>query len=158
MKLPDKININKVAAFCQKHAANTKVYIGTDSERIRIKDHWEVDYMTVVIVHMGAKHGGKIFGALTRERDYDKKENKPSYRLMNEVYKTAEVFLELSKLIDNEIEVHLDLNPDESCGSSVCIHQAIGYIKGVCNLHPKVKPEAFAASNAADQLKRIMNY
>ena len=158
MKLPNKINVAKVAAFCKKHGDNTKIYIGTDSERIRVKDRWEVDYMTVVIVHMGGKYGGKIFGALSRERDYDHKENRPSMRLMNEVYKTAEVYLELASLVDHEIEIHLDLNTDEACGSSCVVQQAIGYIRGVTGLTPKVKPAAFAASNAADQLKRIMGH
>jgi predicted RNase H-related nuclease YkuK (DUF458 family) len=36
------------------------------------------------------------------------------------------------------------------------MHQAIGYIKGVCGKTPKLKPEAFAASYAADRLKEFI--
>jgi predicted RNase H-related nuclease YkuK (DUF458 family) len=35
------------------------------------------------------------------------------------------------------------------------IQEAIGYIRGTCNVIPLVKPEAFAASYAADRLKGL---
>jgi predicted RNase H-related nuclease YkuK (DUF458 family) len=41
--------------------------------------------------------------------------------------------------------------------SSIVIQQAVGYIRGVCNVEPKVKPQAFAASYAADRLKEILS-
>lgn len=156
MKLPNKLDVHKIAEYINKQDDKTKVYIGCDSERMPLNKKWFVDYSTVVIVHKSGKHGAKIFGAISREPDYDYKKNKPSIRLMTEVYKVAELYLELAKLINHDIEVHLDINPDESCGSSCVIQQAIGYIKGVCNVTPKVKPEGFAASNAADKLKKIM--
>jgi predicted RNase H-related nuclease YkuK (DUF458 family) len=53
------------------------------------------------------------------------------------------------------VEVHLDINPDEMHGSSCVISQAIGYIKGTCNVVPFVKPEAFAASYAADRFRSL---
>jgi predicted RNase H-related nuclease YkuK (DUF458 family) len=36
------------------------------------------------------------------------------------------------------------------------VQQAIGYIKGTCNVDAQVKPNAFAASYAADRLKFIL--
>ena len=36
------------------------------------------------------------------------------------------------------------------------LQQAIGYIKGTCNVTPMVKPDAPAASFCADRLKRIL--
>jgi hypothetical protein len=57
-----------------------------------------------------------------------------------------------------DVEVHLDINPDEQYGSSCVIQQAVGYIRGVCNVIPMVKPEAFAASYAADRLKHVGSY
>lgn len=157
MKLPNKLDVEKIAEYINKHNHDTKIYIGCDSERLQVNKTWVVDYALVVIVHKEGKHGAKIFGAVTRERDYDHKKNKPSIRLMTEVYKTAELYLDLAKLVYHDIEVHLDINPEETCGSSCVISQAIGYIRGVCNVTPKVKPYGFAATNAADQLKRIMN-
>lgn len=158
MRFPQKIDIDKVIDLVNSCGPNTRVYIGSDSERINVGDLWFADYATVVVVHMDGNRGGKVFGAIVRERDYDSKQNRPSYRLMNEVYKTAEIYLELVQRTDIDIEIHLDINTDESCGSSCVVQQAIGYIKGMCNIEPKVKPNGFAASNAADQLKRMFHY
>jgi predicted RNase H-related nuclease YkuK (DUF458 family) len=35
------------------------------------------------------------------------------------------------------------------------INEAIGYIRGTCNVIPMVKPRAFAASYAADRYKSL---
>jgi predicted RNase H-related nuclease YkuK (DUF458 family) len=40
-------------------------------------------------------------------------------------------------------------------GSSCVINEAIGFIKGTCNVIPMIKPKAFAASYAADRLKSL---
>ena len=78
-------------------------------------------------------------------------------RLMNEVYKVADLFHSLADVLeDREVEVHLDINPNELYGSSCVVQQAIGYIKGTCNVIPMVKPKAFAASYAADRLKFVL--
>ena len=75
---------------------------------------------------------------------------------MNEAYKVSELYLKLHDLLENRnIEVHLDINPDELFGSSCVINEAIGYIRGTCNVIPMVKPQAFAASYAADRLRSI---
>ena len=76
---------------------------------------------------------------------------------MNEVYRAAEMYLELAETIgDRHCEVHLDINPGIIHGSSCVVQQAIGYIRGTCNVVPMVKPDAFAASYAADRLKGIL--
>jgi predicted RNase H-related nuclease YkuK (DUF458 family) len=76
---------------------------------------------------------------------------------MNEVYKASQMYIDLFEHIgDRHCEVHLDINPDEMHGSSCVIQQATGYIRGMCGFAPKVKPEAFAASYAADRLKEIL--
>jgi predicted RNase H-related nuclease YkuK (DUF458 family) len=102
------------------------------------------------------KYSCKIFGSVERERDYEVKKSKPRMRLMNEVYKVSELYLKLADvLVDRAVEVHLDINPNEVNGSSCVINEAIGYIKGTCNVIPLVKPQAFAASYAADRLKGL---
>jgi predicted RNase H-related nuclease YkuK (DUF458 family) len=73
---------------------------------------------------------------------------------MNEFYKVSEMFQKLAEVLeDRYVEVHLDINPDEMYGSSCVVQQAIGYIRGTCNVIPLVKPRAFAASYAADRFK-----
>ena len=117
---------------------------------------WYADYITAIVVHINGNNGCKIFGEVQRERDYDQKKDKPRYRLMNEVYKVSELYLKLSDVLDGrEVEVHLDINPNEMHGSSCVINEAVGYIRGTCNVIPLVKPNAFAASYAADRFKGL---
>jgi predicted RNase H-related nuclease YkuK (DUF458 family) len=134
------------------------VYIGCDSRRFRIQGRWHAEYTMAVVVHIDGKHGCKIFGESSIERDYDQRRDRPSMRLMNEVYKISELYLKVHEILeDREVEVHLDINPNEMYGSSCVVQQAIGYIRGMCNVIPMVKPRAFAASYAADRLKEVIN-
>ena len=151
-----KLDINYVKEFISQQSEETKIYIGCDSERFRINEVWYADYVLAVVVHIEGKHGCKLFGEVYREKDYDQKVDRPRFRLMNEVYKLSELYLKLSEvLVDKYVEVHLDINPDDNFGSSCVIQEAIGYIKGTCNVVPLVKPNAFAASYAADRLKTL---
>lgn len=152
-----RLDLMEVKAFIDAQSPETKIYLGADSERFRLNDVWYADYTLAVVVHIDGCHGCKIFGEVVRERDYDQKKSKPSMRLMNEVYKVSELFQKLSDVLeDRHVEVHLDINPNEMYGSSCVVNQAIGYIKGTCNVIPMVKPQAFAASYAADRLKHIL--
>jgi len=151
------INIDEVRDFIMAQTPETKIYIGGDSERFLIGKDWYADYIMVVVVHINGNNGCKIFGEVQRERDWDKKRDKPRMRLMNEVYKIAELYLKLHDILeDREVQVHLDINPNEMHGSSCVINEAVGYIKGMCNVVPMVKPKAFAASYAADRYKSYM--
>jgi predicted RNase H-related nuclease YkuK (DUF458 family) len=113
--------------------------------------------MTCIIVHIDAKHGGKIFAEISRERDFDQKVNKPKLRLMTEAYKAAELYLRVADLVEDfETQIHLDLNPLEIYGSNCALSEAMGYIRGVCGIDPVVKPHSWAASNVADAVKRFI--
>jgi predicted RNase H-related nuclease YkuK (DUF458 family) len=150
-------NIEEVKQFIRAQNATTKIYLGADSERVNIKGIWYADYTLAIVVHINGNNGCKIFGDVHRERDYDQKANKPSMRLMQEVYKVGDLFHELSDVLaDKHVEVHLDINPDEKFKSSAVVQQAVGYIKGTCNIDALVKPKAFAASYAADRLKFVL--
>jgi len=152
------INIEEVRQFILNQSENTKIYIGGDSERFLIDGKWHADYTLAVVVHIDGKHGCKIFGEVQRERDWDQKKDKPRMRLMTEVMKIAELYLKLNDVLeDRYVEVHLDINPNELYGSSCVINEAVGYIKGMCNVVPIVKPNAFAASYCADRLKEILS-
>lgn len=151
------INIDEVRDFIMAQTPETKIYIGGDSERFLLGKDWYADYIMVVVVHINGNNGCKIFGEVVRERDWDQKRDKPRMRLMNEVYKIAELYLKLHDVLeDREVQVHLDINPNEMHGSSCVINEAVGYIKGMCNVVPMVKPKAFAASYAADRYKSYM--
>ena len=154
-----EFNIDEVREFIRNSSETSCVYIGADSERYRGRDNqWYADYTVAIVVHLDGSRGCKVFGQVSTERDYDKKHDRPSFRLMNEVYRASQMYLDLFEDIgDRHCEVHLDINPDEMHGSSCVIQQATGYIRGMCGFAPKVKPEAFAASYAADRLKEILS-
>ena len=153
-----KFNIEEVKEYIRNSSPESKVYLGVDSERIKSGTKWYADYTLAIVIHIDGKHGCKIFGEIEREQDWDQKANKPSMRLMQEVYKVSELFQKLSDVLeDKHVEVHLDINPQERYKSSAVVQQAVGYIRGTCNLEAQIKPDAFAASYAADRLKFILS-
>lgn len=151
-----KLDLDQVKTFINAQTPETKIYLGCDSERIKIDGVWYADYILAIVVHINGNNGCKLFGEVQRERDWDQKYSRPSQRLMTEVYKVSELYLKLAEVLEGrQVEVHLDINPDEQHGSSCVISQAVGYIRGVCNVIPFVKPDAFAASYAADRFKGL---
>jgi predicted RNase H-related nuclease YkuK (DUF458 family) len=151
-----KMDLEKVSEFINAQTPETRIYLGCDSERIKIDGVWYADYILAIVVHINGNNGCRLFGEVQRERVWDVKPGKPAMRLMTEVYKVSELYLKLAEVLEGRhVEVHLDINPDEQYGSSCVISQAVGYIKGTCNVIPFVKPEAFAASYAADRFKGL---
>lgn len=151
-----KIDIEEVKEFIRNTSGSTKIYIGADSERYKKNGVWFADYTVAIVIHIDGNHGCKVFGTVDTERDYDQKKNRPRTRLMNEVYRASQMYLELADAIgDRHAEVHLDINPSLMHGSSCVVQEAIGYVRGMCNVTPMVKPAAFAASYAADRLQEI---
>jgi predicted RNase H-related nuclease YkuK (DUF458 family) len=152
-----KLNFDEVRDFINAQSSETKIYIGGDSTRFRKTGVWYAEYTMAIVVHIDGKHGCKIFGESSVEIDYDQKRNRPSMRLMNEVYKISELYLTLHEVLEGrDVAVHLDINPNEEHGSSCVVQQAIGYIRGTCNVIPMVKPHAWAASYCADRLHHVM--
>ena len=152
-----KFDIDEVKQFIAEQSDETSIYIGVDSERYKSKGRWFADYTIAIVVHKDSNNGARVFGYIETEQDFDKKLSKPQLRMMNEVYRAADIYLKLADSFGNKnVEVHLDINPNELHGSSCAMQQAVGYIKGVCGKTPRLKPEAFAASYAADRLKEII--
>ena len=147
-------DIKEIVDYIDQTSPETKIYIGCDSEVTRDK---KVRYATVVVVHIDGQHGAKLFASFDREKNFDAKRSKPFHRLMNEVYKVSELYLKLIEHVgERVIEVHLDLNSDDKFVSNKVAKQALGYVKGVCGVDAKLKPDAFAASFAADRCHAFM--
>lgn len=131
--------------------ANTKVYLGCDSVRVKTGDKWYARYATVCIVHMNGNKGCRVFSHISREPDYDAKKNRPSIRLMHEVTKVCQLWEQLKPFIDGfDVEIHLDLNRDPKYGSNCVATQAAGYVLGVTGIDPVLKPDAWASSIGGD--------
>ena len=148
-----KLNLDEVRQYINETSESTRIYIGSDSVRFLKGTTWYAEYATVVVIHYDGCRGCKVFGNIISEKDFDQKKDKPRMRLMNEVMKTAQMYLDLEDCIGNRhVEIHLDINPNLKYNSSCIISEAVGYVKGMCNVIPFVKPEAWAASCAADRL------
>lgn len=151
-----KIDKNEVREFIRNSSPGTKFYFGADSERMKIDGKWYADYTLVIVAHLNGRNGGHLFAEMVREPDFDRKFNRPALRLMNEVYKISELFLEFKEdLAEHEYEIHLDVNKDKKFGSSCIVDEAIGYVRGVCGCTPEVKPKAWAASFGADRAREL---
>ncbi len=153
--MKSEINFVDILAYLEKCNSRTKIYVGCDSDRILSQGKFYADYTSVVVVHVNGNNGCKIFSETVRELDHDN-QKKPYTRLMNEVYKVADLYHKtLLAIGDLNIEVHLDINSSDQHFSNNVVSQAIGYIRGVCNVEPMIKPMAWAATCAADRAKSI---
>lgn len=131
------------------------IYIGCDSQKYNKKT---AKYTVVVIVHIDDSKGCKIFGYTETEQDYDKKLSMPRMRLMMEVEKVVGVYTEFEDvLIERNVEIHLDINPDPVHNSNAVFKQACGYVRGMTGIDPVTKPDAFASSHCGDHFVRGKN-
>ena len=156
MKL-NKLKLNDVIDYINEQSPETIVYLGVDSERVRCEGRRFVDYLICIVVHIDGRHGCKVFGDVIREPDYDKNLARPRMRMVTEAYKAAELYLAIQANVAHDINIHLDINPSELFGSNCAMSEAMGYVKGVCGITPKIKPEAWAASTAADRIKSLIH-
>jgi len=75
-------------------------------------------------------------------------------RMVREVAKSVEVAYEIFDLVDLydfNLEIHADINPDPKWKSNKALSEAVGYILGM-GYDFKIKPDAWASSQAADKL------
>lgn len=156
------VDKEELAEYLKTCDSDTKIYLGCDSKVFKAKktkQTW-IDYVSVIIIHKSSRNGCKVFAV--REKTIDKSGlagSNPTYRLLQEVQKIGELYQDIQELIlDFEVEIHLDLNPDEKHKSSAAAKAATGYIKSFDDIGDhfvaKLKPESFAASHAADRLFR----
>lgn len=151
--IKNNFNIEVVKDFLKDAPKNSKIYIGSDSTKIKKK---RIRFATVIAIHTfnesGIGQGAKVFGEINYENDIDGNAAKPFNRMISETTRVVELFKSLKKEIGNKyVELHVDINPNKEHGSSVAYNAAKGYIKGMTGIDAKFKPEAFCASFAADK-------
>ena len=140
-----------VDLLIEVNSPDTKIYIGTDSVRVRREGRWFAKYATVCVIHKAGKNGCKVFVHKSEEPDFDLKKNRPKMRMMNEVDKSCQLYLQLAPLIDGfSCEIHCDINLDNKFGSNCAAKEAAGYVLGSTGLEAIMKPFALASSFAAD--------
>jgi predicted RNase H-related nuclease YkuK (DUF458 family) len=136
---------------------NLKVSVGTDSQ----KAGKSYKFATVILITTTEDLGGGVIvgrGGMIVASTYFHEFKQTSKELVNErmvfeVGKSVEVAYEIAPLLDLydiKMEIHADINPDPKHESNKALQQAVGYILGM-GYEFKVKPDAWAASNAADK-------
>lgn len=121
-----------------------ELVIGTDSQNAGNI----TEYITVVIVLRPGK-GGRCF--FSRERVPRIKSLRE--RLMKEVWMSVELGMELNVDIPEtqKLTIHIDANPDTKFKSSDVVQEMVGLVLGQ-GFGAVVKPDAWAASHAADHI------
>ncbi len=150
---PLDINIQECIKEISESSLESSVYIGADSKTFKNGKDRFCAYCVTVILHKDSKHGGKIFKDVKIERDYGSAKT-PRMRLMNEVYKVIAIASQIVDAVgDRHFEIHLDVNPDPQYKSNCAVKEACGMVLGTFgdDAEVKVKPEAWAASAAADR-------
>lgn len=150
--------VKEITEYLIEESPISNVFIGCDSRRRRVtgSNEWTATYVTAIVIHKNNKNGCKVFTEIEEMVDYDQKHDRPFLRMMNEAYKAVEAYEQLSDVLeDRVVEVHLDVNEDEKFGSNVAMSAAKGYVLGTTGREVKIKPEAFAASYAADHVVRL---
>lgn len=130
---------------------DSSVYVGTDSIRYKKDGVWMARYSTVVVVHMDSSKGCKLFFNSESMPDYGNLKQ----RLLNEVMFAISTCMEIVDILGGRhLEIHLDLNPSPNHKSNVAVKEALGYVRGQLGFNPMIKPNAWAATHAADHAVR----
>ena len=157
-----KLDYDEINTFIRASHVESMIMIGCDSVRKEVKGRASALYSTVVCVRKtngdGIFRGCKVFGGSVKLPDYGKviksgKLKNLRQRLMTEVQFALEAFEETWEAIgDRPFEIHLDINSREDAESNVALQEARGYVMGMTGGYvPEFKPNALAASFAADQ-------
>lgn len=151
-----EIDEQELREFMKGVGPDTKIYFGCDSERVQVKGQWFADYITVIVVHINGRHGCKIFGQSSRERDYDSDASKPFQRMFTEARLVSELYNKFKDLFeDYECAIHIDISTKKTAGSNIALPAATGYIQSMTQVTPIPKPLAWCASYAADRAKEL---
>lgn len=138
---------DKIEKSIKASSPGSSIYVGCDSKR---KSDM-ISYATVIIIHLDGKHGGHIHKQIETEPAYMECIPGMRSRLMTEVYKAGDVALRIQEWVgERHFEVHVDISPNPKHGSHTAYKEAKGTILGYVGFEPVFKPNAFAASCAAD--------
>lgn len=128
----------------------SSVYVGCDSIRYKKNGKYFAKYSTVVILHMDSNRGAKIFQHTQDMHDF----GNIRQRLLTEVSFAVEAALDIEESVGARyLEVHLDLNGNPQHKSHAAVKEALGFVRG-SGFTPKIKPDSFAATCAADHVVR----
>ena len=162
-KVYDASVIEDVQGYLQDFLSKnkgTKIAVGTDS----LEHKRTVVYATIIaLFHPSIDKAGVITYHKGAHLIYTKKKVKGKIDMWNRLWNEVEMTREVAEFIgedvlnsngwDKEVEIHLDINPDEKWDSNKLFASAVGMFEGL-GYSVVVKPYGWVASSAADVLCR----
>ena len=146
---PIKMDVNEyIMKFIEKSNKSGKsvdVYLGVDSQNRLLN----TTFVAVIALHVDRNGVHEIVSRFNMPKIYDYR-----YRLLREADMLGEVGRKFIPFFrENEIpyDLHLDYNNSTNHKSNGVVTEATNYLKHL-GYNPKIKPEAWAASCAADFL------
>jgi predicted RNase H-related nuclease YkuK (DUF458 family) len=146
----DGVKIENVSEYVKNWLSqndNSDIYIGCDSQ----ETNHRVTYVTTICLYEKGRGAHVIY-----KKEYEPKTTRGKMnmhtRLWTEVTKSIEV-ADMLKVLDRPITVHVDYNSKQSEKSNQLYEAGIGYAKSM-GYDAVGKPDAWAASSAADNLCR----
>jgi len=133
-----------VEEFIQNTDGDTDVYVGTDSQ---VHSSY-TRYVTVVCLHDSQYGGAHV---VYHGHNIHRPEKDLFNRLWEEVVATVEVANRIRNETHIDVNTHFDINPREQYRSHVTYKAARGFAESA-GFDFCVKPEAWAATCAADRL------
>jgi predicted RNase H-related nuclease YkuK (DUF458 family) len=142
VKVPDILSFVREAA-----AAGQAVHVGTDS----MQTGRFTQFVTVVAILTPGKGGRAAYSREVVPRISSLRE-----RLLKETWRSVELAMTFtSDVVPGDLTVHVDANPVEKHKSSEYIKELVGLVVGQ-GFAVAIKPDAWAASCAADHIVRTM--
>lgn len=140
------VEVADIVQWVKEAAADgQEVHIGTDS----LQTGRYTQFVTVIAILTPSKGGRAAFARKVVKRITQLRE-----RLLQEVWTSVELALQLSESVKGELTVHVDANPDEKFMSSKYVQELVGLVVG-SGFRALMKPDSWAATHAADHVVRV---
>ena len=120
------------------------VHVGTDS----LQTGRLTQFVTVVVI-LTPRKGGRV----AYRREVVPRITSLRERLLKEVWKSVDLGLQFSPIVNGDLTVHIDANPVVAHKSSAYVQELVGLVVGQ-GFKALIKPESWAASHAADHVVR----
>jgi predicted RNase H-related nuclease YkuK (DUF458 family) len=144
-KTLNEVKVQDILEFVEGASRDGQaVHVGTDSMQSGRLTH----FVTVVVVLTPGKGGRVVY-----RRDRVPRIRSLRERLLKEVWRSVDLGLQLSPIVQGELTVHIDANPVVQHKSSAYVQELVGLVVGQ-GFKALIKPESWAATHAADYVIR----
>jgi uncharacterized protein len=120
------------------------VHVGTDS----LQAGRSTQFVTVVVI-LTPRKGGRV----AYQREVVPRITSLRERLLKEVWRSVDLGLQFTPIVNGELTVHIDANPVVAHKSSAYVQELVGLVVGQ-GFKALIKPDSWAASHAADHIGR----